>query len=373
MLSFLAVTALSGCMAAVDDAVHDQDEGDIAVSEDPVAAAGSGGSGISPGLTRPRPTCVTVGAWGSLFRSFDAGLTWVSAPTPDLGKRSTAWLQNVITTSATTFWAVGDDGVILRSTTSGGSWTEMPWPGTSPWALDIRGIATDGGTRMVVAGRPDVPYFSSDAGQTWTKSDWAWEGGYTEGVNSVVFSGGRFIAVGDAGRIGISDDGGAHWTKIVPRTLSQFNLNKVISLGNGRLVATGGGSLNPYELEDPHSIWVSNDNGTTWSPGQFVRTCLFGIAADNSGHLVGVSARGSYQPSSNDFGSTWISTDIHTTTNSRLLGAVAWHQRTNAWIQVGREGPVFRSTDYGQTWSRTGPVPMWDGDGVGLIDVACSR
>lgn len=132
-------------------------------------------------------------------------------------------------------------------------------------------------------------------------------------------------------------------------------------------------SLNPYQLSDPHSILVSTDNGTTWSPGQFTRACLFGIAADSTGHLVGVSARGYYQPSSNDFGSTWISTDIHTATNSRLLGAVTWHQRANAWIQVGREGPVFRSTDYGQTWTHTGPVTMRDGDGVGLIDVTCAR
>ncbi|WP_145362879.1 YCF48-related protein [Stratiformator vulcanicus] len=109
-------------------------------------------------------------------------------------------------------WAVGDGGVIL-TTTSGIGWqrADASLPPAAEDVFDLWAVAQLG-ENIWVAGRPGtIVWHSSDGGKSWFPQDT----GQSVPIRDIAFSSPEHgIAVGAAGMILKTNDGGAHWQAV---------------------------------------------------------------------------------------------------------------------------------------------------------------
>jgi photosystem II stability/assembly factor-like uncharacterized protein len=158
-------------------------------------------------------TAWVVGEAAAVLLTRDAGDTWMPV---DLGLPATAHLRSVATAEgrpegAETLVIAGDDGVLLRSTDGGHSFTPIDGP-----AVDWTSVATDAlGLVAFVAGE-DGSLWRSDAGAPLTRIHAA-DG---EPLHDVALShdATMVVAVGEAGRMLRSHDGGDHFDPLPPAT-----------------------------------------------------------------------------------------------------------------------------------------------------------
>lgn len=236
---------------------------------------------------------VTAGERGHILYSKDKGATWAQAEVP-----VSVTLTALSFPTPDTGWAVGHDGVILKTTDGG-----------STWALQLSGdrvnellkahiqglIATkkDTGQGLDIE---DLEYFLRDADTTLDKSPArhfmdVWFKNETRG-----------LAVGAYGLIFETDDGGATWQSVFDRL---DNIDGFHYYG----IARAGGAL--FMAGEAGMLFRSDDEGQTWtrleSPyfGSF-----FGIMANPDGSTViayGMEGR-AYE--SLDLGETWTHINI---------------------------------------------------------------
>ncbi|NOZ68924.1 MAG: hypothetical protein GXP46_06710, partial [Deferribacteres bacterium] len=149
-----------------------------------------------------------------------------------------------------------------------------------------------------------------------------------------------FIAVGDAGTIIYSDDGGGTW---IPAASGTDNNLISIGYGDGRTVAVG---------ED--GVIVYSDNGSEWSGAGTVPEIpgnLNGVAYGD-GTWIAVGDRGVTSGTivKSADGDTWVSVPSVIKQN---LNSVAY--ANGLWVAVGNNGTVIHSTD-GETWTPAASV-----------------
>ena len=158
-------------------------------------------------------------------------------------------------------------------------------------------------------------------------------------INSVVYGNGYFIAVSDAGQIGVSSDYGQTWAMIVGAS-NPFgggdNL-ECVAYGNGVFIA--GASTG--------KIALSSNNGTSWTlvanPFTAGPNKVTSIAYGGGGNFVAVGFGGIIAFSSNS-GTSW-------TSEANPFGGSAIYSvayGTGIFVAVG-SGKIARSTD-GQSW-----------------------
>jgi photosystem II stability/assembly factor-like uncharacterized protein len=104
------------------------------------------------------------------------------------------------------------------------------------------------------------------------------------------------------------------------------DLRNWVNLGNGRLIAVGGGAETGGGCQQHGDIQISTD-----------------------------------------FGNTWVGKDIRSATHQKSLNSATWNQRANVWLALGSGGFIIRSTDRGQNWTTNTNLPN------GLAKVTCSR
>jgi photosystem II stability/assembly factor-like uncharacterized protein len=168
---------------------------------------------------------------------------------------------------------------------------------------------------------------TGDGGMSWTPR----LPGISQAIRGVVTLDSRHaVAVGDQGIVLRSDDGGDSWSKLSD---SSANLNGVLLLGQGRLLAVGS------------QIRLSVDGGQSWQQVPALSTSLSfnaaALAADGSIYTVGpygIIARGT------DGGRLWLPI------SSPRLHAMAFAGARHG-IVVGDFGTIIGTTDGGRTWS----------------------
>ncbi len=355
---------------------------------------------------------VAVGDGGTVLSSSD-GTNWVyrySAAATSLSS---------VTYGAGRFAAFGAGlggwTVILHST-NGLAWERVVMNGFTA----TNGVAY--GRGHFVAGGADGIVFSTNL------TDWVSAAAFRGGVESVVFTGDRFVVVGDDGLVGVSDDGET-WSIRGPST-SRRLLD--VASGDGRFVAVGARGVilasldasgwtpvisgTPDRLETivyaegtfvaagENGVILTSTNGINWWQRNFgVTRDLDGLEAAGGG-LVVVGKGGTILTSTNgaDYraAESGITNDLHgvaqgdglwvavgepgiiLTSSNRVDWTVRDSGNTNSlkdvtfadgqWIAVGTQGTVARSDD-GVNWSSTYTSPPFDlnavayGDGRFLI------
>ncbi|MBI1804145.1 MAG: T9SS type A sorting domain-containing protein [Ignavibacteriae bacterium] len=232
-------------------------------------------------------------------------------------------LRDVFLIDSTTGVAVGDSGMILRTTNGGTTWT-----------------AESSGTKRQLG---SVAFANTDTG----------------------------VAVGG---IGISDsanatilrttDGGIHWLNLYGDSLPSpfaMQLFDVTFINNTTVVAVGG---TPIFFGEIYGILRSTDAGTTWQTQSFGETTVLlalSFADSTNGMAVGTNKR--FVTTSNG-GLTWTSP----LGGGSPLNYRGVYDDPPLAIIVGDSGTIMRTTDGGTTW-----LTFQDESGATLTSISFSN
>jgi photosystem II stability/assembly factor-like uncharacterized protein len=161
---------------------------------------------------------------------------------------------------STIAYAVGDEGVILRSSNRGVNWSIIRTPNQNQPNLNGVGVEPPGTgfTNIIAVGNSGTVLKSSNNGGSWSWINVSIN--TTRKLNSVAGSGLLLTVVGDSGAIYRTLDGGANWEN---RSISSsVSLKKITSISYDRFVAVGtNGSI--YRSSDYGYTWGLRSSGTT--------------------------------------------------------------------------------------------------------------
>mgnify|MGYP000023540844 CR=1 FL=1 len=305
---------------------------------------------------------IVVGGNGTILRSVNVGQSW-----SPVFSGTTHNLNRVIFASGlgfSYFVAVGDNGVILKST-NGITWTSLA-SGTTKRLVSIA-QPTTGSVRLLAIAEDSTVLYSTNHGTNWnavvvnvprpitygspngtigyaldgirmTTTDYTnWSYTFPSpsalGIQALGYGNGRFVALSGGNRLTSPDL--VNWTIAT----TPYGHNSV-AFGNGLLVSVGSGSTSSngfVSVSMDGSLWLDQRtptaqilNAVTYGQGKFV-------AVGNNGTLL----------SSTD-GINWVN---RTTGTASQLAGVAYGN--GAFVAVGVSGTVLYSTD-GENWITAG-------------------
>ncbi|GFZ94672.1 hypothetical protein GCM10008018_46300 [Paenibacillus marchantiophytorum] len=173
-----------------------------------------------------------------------------------------------------------------------------------------------------------------------------------QGVNSVVYGGNKFVAVGYNGVVLTSVDG-VSWDNKSSGTTNNLS---AITYGNGLYVAVG------YTSTDYKSFIMTSVDGSTWTPQVSNKDALLLDVTYANGVFVAVGGKnglGGFQSgttlimTSSD-GITWVATQGQGVGRDKQLSGITYGNGT--FVAVGGESTIFTSSN-GTNWSITYSQP----------------
>lgn len=273
-----------------------------------------------------------VSAWeGGVLSSRDSGRSWQSGTGIDpaanlLALTSTGDGQNV--------WAVGEGGLIYASTDAGRSWQRRELPGKQgEQPVDFLRVFFVDAQRGWVAGGRGGLLRTRDGGRQWT---WQRLGDENLALSAVGFDavGRRGVAVGEAGQVWLSLDGGETWAPQGDRTGAGTDLLEVqLSPQGQRAVALGSQGM----------LLLSRNGGQDWERQDMeTEQELHGLRFSADGRQVLVNGSDGGVWLSRDGGETWQQAAVYEPGLSNglwlLMGvAVALVLAALVWAQLRRQ------------------------------------
>lgn len=271
-------------------------------------------------------TASLVGENGLIMKTTNNGVSWTEEATN---------VTNVLYGSSFSggiSLAAGENGVILRSIDNGTTW-EPILPGTLENLNDIE----ISGLNAVVCGNNGIIYYSNDGGETWN----LYSSGTTSNLKDVNFiSDYTGFITGDYGTLLKTTDGGSTWISL-NLSFSNGSFNSVEAIDENNLIVVG----------DFGNVFLSNDGGNSWfGPNGLVYESNFNdvvffsslegvIVGDNGLILI-----------TNDGGMTWSTPTTNFSGDGYDLKSVAFYDANNG-ISVGVNGIEVYTTNGGITWS----------------------
>lgn len=248
--------------------------------------------------TRAGSRIVAVGDHGYIIYSDDEGKTWRRAEAPH-----SLLLTSVYFSDSQHGWAVGHGGLILASTNGGKSWTQQRYdPKQEQPLFDV--------------------LFRND------------QEGYV---------------VGAYGLLLMTQDGGIHWQPGSVGKDIDRHLNGIVVFGPQQLAIAA----------ESGNVYISNDDGQTWSDSTPYEGSFFGILNVPGGGLLVYGLLGHVFRSVDD-GRTWLA--AAGTGRASLMGGTTTSDGTV--VLVGATGTVLVSRDAGQHFA-----PVNSGNSRTLSDV----
>lgn len=231
--------------------------------------------------------------------------------------------------NASTAVAVGDGGIILRTTDCGINWAQQSFGKF----YAFRGISfSDANTGTVVGERGKI-FRTTDGGQTWVPR----LSGIRPDLNGVSHMDAlNIMAAGYEGVILRSTDGGEHWEhcgidpKYILFSISYIAANTAVAVGTWK------------------TIFLTTDNGENWTMrynSGVLEEAYFNVSFSDESSGTAVGSWGAIVHSS-DGGLTWYHQASGTT---NTLIDVTWGDPANGTI-VGDFGTILRTTNGGVTW-----------------------
>jgi photosystem II stability/assembly factor-like uncharacterized protein len=224
-------------------------------------------------------------------------------------------------------WAVGANGVVLKSIDAGANWTA-----TSPAGVTLTAASFVNDNDGWVAGAGGLLMHTINGGSSWLQSSPT-----VVNLNDVMFvDASRGWAVGNSGTVLRTTNGGTNWITSTPtpsalNAVYFINANTGWAVGNGVALRTTNGGVN----------W------TVSAPTAAILEDVFFINA-TTGWAVG--SGGTVLKTTNG-GASWTATKPTT----RPLNAVTFVSASVGWA-VGGSGTVLKSANGGNNWTEQRPV-----------------
>lgn len=200
----------------------------------------------------------------------------------------------------------------------------------------------------------------STNGVDWSPAD----SGVTDKLHDVAYGNGEWMAVGEnLWQMLYSDDGGANWS---PNPVAMSQIPLAIAYGNGRWVVTG-----------ESGMIIVSDNLLEWTDKSFeIPAPLWDVDCDDSGKWAVVGT--AVQPYiSQDNGDTWTQGTVHGNTDYLTFRGLAYGQNAwvmVGWDGISQPGvtmPIaYTSIDSGATWNPTTLPVDFQALNHGLIGIA---
>ncbi|VVE58407.1 Ycf48-like protein [Pandoraea terrae] len=214
----------------------------------------------------------------------------------------------------------------------------FPASSLKPDRLQINGLAR-AGDRLVAVGERGKILVSDDSGAHWRPADVKPDAGST--LTQVAFADARVgVAVGHDGVIVRTDDGGLHWRQVHIDEAHSDPLLSVWGAPTGEWFALGSFG----------ALLRSHDGGRTWQPSPQTPAAdrhLNAMASDARHNLMIVGEAGTVLRST-DGGAQWAA--VKSPYAGSLYGVLPLTD--GAWVAYGMRGNVLRSEDFGTTWER---------------------
>lgn len=241
---------------------------------------------------------------------------------------------NDVAANGNTVIAVGDNGIIRRSTDAGVTWSSI----VSGVSNQLRAVdfAADGSGALVAVGSFGTYLSSSDNGVTWTSKNI----GTAETLESVAVRTGQSIAVGGwNGAFYTSSDSGQTWTKRELNTTRKITALDSVQGSNTILAFLENGV--PMHSEDLGATWAEGTlSGSDDMLSLKMITSSVALGAGLSGRVI-LTTNG---------GVTWTNV-----TTPASVATVAFHSmavnNNNFYSVAGTEGTIITTTDGGGTWT----------------------
>lgn len=244
-------------------------------------------------------------------------------------------LNSVYFADSNSGWAVGNSGVILKTTDGGSTWLAQ----TSGVADNLQDVRFVNASTGIAVGNNGVALKTLNGGTTWSTLN----SGMSDILYSVFWSDMNTVwAVGQLGRIRKSTDSGNSWSNGDPNAGAPIqHLRSVffINSSTGWAVGNSGTLLRTYNGDTSTITWTTQTSGTS----QNLRGIFF--VSVSTGWLVG---EGGVIRKSTDSGSTWTS-QISTNTN---FTSVHFVSTETGWAvgNIGTSHIIVKSTDNGGTF-----------------------
>jgi ligand-binding sensor domain-containing protein len=270
-------------------------------------------------------TALSTGSGGLVFAGSFAYGVFRSV---DRGK---SWMEadSGVTSRAINSLLIGPNGEVFvatqhgvfKSVDNGESWTESDTGITTKWTFDL--CLAPGG-RLFAATNGGGLFVSLDTGATWQPSG---EGVIAPSIRKVVCGpNGTMYAGCYPGGLYRSPDIGAHW-QLLSAVFGQYESVRTVSADTSGHVAAA----------TDFSLKCSDDNGVNWSPVTYAFPySLWTVFLDLSGHLYQSTGAGKVYRS-DDFGTTWSDFSSGLPVNGLAISSFA----------VGDDGHIFAGTGTG--------------------------
>ncbi len=335
------LSALEGWTAGFGKIWHTVDGG--ATWDQQFVGASAGFQGIA--MSDPLHGCA-VGAYDGMFTCYhtdDGGLNWLPyAP-------GTAWkgAKDVSLAPDGHGWAVGIDGLLLRTDDAG-----------LTWQADDSGMNN---TLLTVCARPGFALAAGLGGAVLTHVESSPGWNRIVELSNTIFSVAawddqRVLMVGGAGRLLRTDDAGDSWHEgwLGQGEILELRSVDAIAPAFAWTAGAGGGS-----------VWRSEDGGASWQPGTPIEGQINEVDFVDADHGWCITLTGGIGQ-----GHVWHTTDggVSWTEQPGGVGFSAWTSLTaldlqHVWVGGWEPGSsvVKRSCDGGLTWDHlvlpTGDVP----------------
>ena len=281
-------------------------------------------------------TMVVVGD-GRIYRTTNATN---AAPTWNLVYNTSGYpsLGSVDFLDASTGAVVGGEGLLLRSSDGGASWSTE----SVDTSVEMHGVryTSATGTSVVAVGHSGSIVRSTDSG-----ANWDFEIGTNATFEDVSSASGTTWRVGSDGAVERSDDLGVTWSPQTSNT--NADLNGVRALSATSAVAVGRGGV----------VIQTSNGGTTWTQRASTTTAEL-RAVDSLGSLAMAVATDGSIIRSQDGGVTWQTVR---TPGGPLLRDVEV-MSTTLTVAAGHSGALYRTTDGGSSWSSITGLPTATGN-----------
>ena len=317
--TMLGVLAAAGAIpllarSAAPSASPWRDPRDIPASPSPLAAKSA-----LFGLARSGSRVVAVGQRGHIVYSDDAGSTWQQASVPVSSDLVAVSFPKTDAASRAVGWAVGHDGVIVRSVDGGRSWTRQ---------LDGRTLGD-----LLVAHYEK----SGDAKWLGEAKRFAAQGAENPFLDVCFLDAQTGYVVGAFGLVLRTRDGGVHWEPMLHATDNPkaLHLYAVARVGNDVFIVGEQGLALKLDRDSDRFVALTLPYAGT----------LFGVIG-NERAVVAYGLRGNVVRST-DGGRTWAS--VATGVNVGLTGATI--DERGRIVLVSQAGHVLVSSDDGASFA----------------------